>query len=111
MRNAPAVPELQEDDAALGVDRVGDELPALDLLVRIDARHVRPRGPGRQHRRRFADDQAALRGALAVICSVERIGRIAGRRRAHACQRRHDHAVRETIGPDLQRGEQRVGHA
>ena len=38
MAGAAAVPDLQEDFAALGVDGVGDQLPAVDLRLVVYAR-------------------------------------------------------------------------
>ena len=45
MRDAPDMPELEKDQAALGVHGVDHPAPALDLRVRIDAGHARTAMP------------------------------------------------------------------
>ena len=47
MRNASDVPELQEDDAALGMNGVDNLAPAGDLRFRIDAGHAGAADAGR----------------------------------------------------------------
>ena len=60
MRDAPYMPELQENPAAGRVHGVGDELPAGDLFVAINARRVRVAETLRRHLRGFGDDSPAL---------------------------------------------------
>ena len=57
MAGAAAVPELQEDPSAGRVDGVGDEFPAGDLGVRVDA-GLHPEGGVAFHRHgRLGDDE------------------------------------------------------
>jgi hypothetical protein len=92
MRDAPDMPELQEEHAALGMNGVDDLAPSLDLLFRPDAGYV---GIG--------DDQSARRGALGVVFHVQRPRREARLFRPHARQGRHHDAVLQVIRTDLQR--------
>jgi len=107
MRDAADMPELEEDDAALGVHRIRHLAPAGDLRVGIDARRRRIAAAVREHRRGFGDEQAALRRALAVIFGVERPRRKALALGPHARQRRHRDAMRKLVRTDLQRPKQR----
>src|SRR4051812_18588063 len=95
MRNAPGVPDLVEDETALGVDGAYDLFPALDLLGRVDARRARIADGLGRNIGGFGDDQPALAGALAVIGGVHRLGNVAGLAGAQPRERRHDDAMRE----------------
>jgi len=66
------MPELEKDQSALGMHRVDDAAPALDLLLRIDAGCAGIAASARHDRRGFRDDQAMRRGALRVIFRVQR---------------------------------------
>jgi hypothetical protein len=66
------MPELQEDEGALGVDGINDLAPTFDLLVRPDAGHAGIAEGSRRDRRGLGNDQPALRGALRIIFGVER---------------------------------------
>ena len=57
MRNAPHMPELQEDTPALLVHGLGDRASALHLFGRMDARRIRIADPFRTDLRRLADDE------------------------------------------------------
>jgi hypothetical protein len=106
MTGASAVPDLQEDAAALGVHRVGDQLPAGHAGRRVDAR-LAPEGGVALDRHRRRGDQQAGAGALGVVLGHQRVGEmlLAG---AGAGQRRHEDAVRHGQHADLQFGKQGV---
>src|SRR3954452_391698 len=108
MRDAADMPELEKDDAALGVHGVDNLAPARDLRLRIDAgrRWISP--AVREHGRGLRAEQGALGGALAVIFGVERPRRKALALGPHARQRRHRDAMRERVRTDLQRLKQRL---
>src|SRR3954470_22869909 len=108
MRDAADMPELEKDDAALGVHGVDNLAPARDLRLRIDAWRRRITATIREHRRGLGNEQAALGGALTVIFGIERPRRKALALGSHARQRRHRDAVRELVRTDLQRLKQRL---
>jgi hypothetical protein len=108
MRLASDVPQLLEDAAALGVDRVGDALPSRDLIIRVDTRRPGITVAAGRDRRRFGHDQAAVGRALGVVFDHEVAGNVAGIG-AHPRQRRHHDAMGQSIGADLGRHEQ-LGH-
>src|SRR3954466_15612643 len=108
MRDAADMPELEKDDAALGVHGVDHLAPARDLRLRIDAGRRWITAAVREHGRGLGDEQAALGGALAVIFGVERPRRKALALGPHARQRRHRNAMRELVRTDLQRLKQRL---
>jgi len=110
VRDTPDVPELQEDDAALGMNRIGDFAPSSNLLARIDARRSGIPSSGLNDRRCFGDNQAALCGALLVVFEVQRMRRVILLRGSHPGQRSHDDAVAELIRPDFQGRKKRRGH-
>ena len=102
--HAAGVHELQEDQTAVGVDRVGDRAPRGDLLVGLDARLAGERLRLLQRVRALGDDQADARalpvvldGQLAVDATL--VG-------ARAGERGHRDAVRELEVPDGDRGEE-----
>src|SRR4029434_4697342 len=104
-RNAPDVPELAEDVAALLVDGVGDQAPAIDLFLAVNAR-----GPGVPlallgYLRGFGIDERRRR-TLRVVAGVQRRRYVAGLPRARARERRHDHAVRQGVASQCDRREQ-----
>jgi hypothetical protein len=100
------VPELQEDQAAGLVHRVGDEAPALDLFAAVNAGRPGVALSLLRHLGRFAHDESG-RGPLRVVTSVERGGNIAGLAGARAGQWRHHHAVGNVVAPQPDRLEQR----
>jgi hypothetical protein len=57
VRDPADMPQLQEDQAAGPVDGAGDQAPALDLLLAVDARRPGVALPLHRHLRGFADDQ------------------------------------------------------
>ena len=65
MRDASGVHQLQEDQAAPRVDRVGDALPRVDLRHGVDARRAHVAFAHRRRGGAFGDDQAGV-GALSV---------------------------------------------
>jgi hypothetical protein len=90
MPNAPSVHELDEHLGAAGMNRVGNLLPAGDLLGGKNAGDARvAQGIGRRCRA-FADDQSGGR-ALRIILHHQIVGHVAGR--ATARQRAHDQAI------------------
>ena len=108
MRDAADMPELEKDDAALGVHGIRHLAPACDLRLRIDAWCRRVAAAVREHRRGFGNQQAAFGRTLAVIFGVERPRRKALALGPHARQRRHRDAMRKLVGSDLQRLKQRL---
>jgi hypothetical protein len=103
MRDAPDMPELEKDHAALGMDGIDDLAPAFDLLGQPDAGYVGIADPARHHGRRLGDDQSARCRALGVIFRVQRPRRVARPRSAHSRQRRHHDAMFEMIRTDRER--------
>src|ERR1700733_12486538 len=95
MSRAPGVPELDEHAPALGMDRVRDALPADDLFVAVDPRRAPVAAAGGRDRRRFREDQPAIRGTLAVVFEVQIARRAARPLGAEAAQGGHDDAVLE----------------
>jgi hypothetical protein len=72
MRDASDMPELEKDQSTLGMNRIDDIPPSLDLLFRIDAGRGGVAASRRHHGRGLGDDQTARRGALAIIFRVQR---------------------------------------
>ena len=101
MGDSADMPGLEEDAPAPGMDRLGDQPPALDLLRRVD--------PGRagialalgRDLGALGDDQPR-RGALGVVAGVEGMGRIfrIGTVARHGS---HDDAILQGKSPDLNR--------
>jgi hypothetical protein len=103
MRHPPDMPELEENQAAFGVHGIDDVPPAPDLRFRIDAGRAGIAASCRHDRRGLGDDQAARRGALAVIFTVQRPRGKARSFRPHPGQGRHCDAMLEPVRTDLQR--------
>ena len=103
------MPDLKEDHAALGMHRVGDQAPTLDLFGRIDAGSagITPRLLGNIGR--LGNDQTTLGRALAVIFGIQRLRHIARLTRAHPSERRHDDTVGQFDGSDADRREKEFG--
>src|ERR1700731_258292 len=76
MGDASDLPELQEDQAASLVHRVGDEAPALDLFAAVNAGRPGVALSLLRHLGRFGHDESR-RGPLRVVASIERGGNIA----------------------------------
>ncbi|WVZ96754.1 hypothetical protein U9M48_042355 [Paspalum notatum var. saurae] len=91
--DAAHVPELAEEDAALGVDGVGDGAPRRRLLGRPHARGVGVALRRGRHARGLRDEEAAAGGALRVVDGGVRLRHVAVG--ALPRQRRQHHAVRE----------------
>jgi len=89
--DATGVHELHEDPAVLLVDRVGDQAPAGDLGVGVQAGGVRVALADGRRLGALGDDEAGA-GALGVVLGVDR-GRGGALAGAVAGHRRHDEAV------------------
>ncbi len=110
MRNAPDMPELDEDAPAALVHAVGDLAPPGHLFFRVDAGRVLIALTLLRDLARLGDEQA--RGcALPVIFYRQRIGHHSGDR-AIAGQGRHHQSVRQRKGAKLKGLEEfgRRGH-
>ena len=83
---AAGVPELREDGAAFGVDRIRDALPPGDLLVGVKPRRVVVASRRERNRGRLGDDQSTIRGALRVIFELQVTGNASPRLGAQAAQ-------------------------
>src|ERR1700678_1169462 len=103
MRHPPDMPELEENQAALGMHGFGDVAPSPDLRFRIDARGAGIAASRRHDRRGLGDDQTARRGALTVIFGVELPRREARSFRPNVRQGRRQVAMMEAEETDLQR--------
>src|SRR5258708_10220684 len=101
------MPQLQEDPAALGVNRMGDATPSFNLTVRIDAGRTGVAVAADRDGRCLRNDQATLRCALGVVLNhqvawnVARIG-------THPRQRRHHDTMGKLIRANPSRREQRA---
>lgn len=107
MADPAGVHELGDNLATASVYGVGDQPPAGDLLVGVQARGVRVSLAGRRRLRALGDDQASG-GALAVVLGRQ-LGRGLPDTRAVAGQRCHDEAVAQAQVAELVRREQ-IGH-
>ena len=93
MAHAADMPELEKDAPARRMDAIGDELPARDLFVGVDARRVRIALAFGRDLRGLADEEAERR-ALRVVLGLEFARNVARRLCALAGERRHEDAVR-----------------
>jgi len=91
MRDAPDVPELQHDLAALRMHRLGHAAPARHLGLAVDARRVQVALALGADLGGLGHDEPGA-GALAVIRRHQGRGDLMGAR-AVPGQRRHDDAV------------------
>jgi hypothetical protein len=105
--NPTDVPELEEDEAAAGVDGVGDEPPTGDLLFGVNAWSLGIALTFGADLGGLGDEESAGAGALSVVLGVERVGDVAGEARAHAGQGGEDHSVIEGPGAELKGLEER----
>ena len=92
--DASDMPQLQQHPAACRVHGVGDLPPAVDLLLRPDARSMGIPDPHRRHRGRLGNDHARA-GALRVIGAHQRVRNPPRSARPVPRQRRHEDAVRK----------------
>ena len=92
MRDAADMPELGEDRAADAMHRVGDVLPARDLLGRVDAGRADIADALRADLRALGDHQAGG-GALHVVGGGQRVRDIAFKRAAARHRRQHEPVV------------------
>ena len=105
MAHAADMPKLEKDAPARRVHAVGDELPASDLLVGVDARSVRIALAFRRDLRGFADEKPE--GCpLRIVLGLEFARNVARRLRALAGERRHEDAVRAVEVAQADRVEQ-----
>src|ERR1700723_2532223 len=94
MRDCARVPELCNHAAAGCMDGIRDASPSADLLLRPQARRIRPVKSFRANRSGLRDDQSG-RSTLRVILRLQGRGHMIMRLRAHPGERRHDDAVRK----------------
>src|SRR5579859_5874610 len=106
MRDAADMPELEKDQAALGVYGVDHTAPSLDLRLRIDAGNAGIATAGHHDGRGFRNQQTARRGALRIVFGVERSRRETQSFRPHSCQWRHHDTMLEPVRADLKRRKQ-----
>jgi hypothetical protein len=105
--DAADVPELAEEDGALGVDGVDDGAPGVHLLGRPDAGGVGVALRRVGDARGLGDHEPALGGALGVVDGGVRLRHVAVG--ALPRQRRHHHPVLELEVAHLVRRQQRSG--
>jgi hypothetical protein len=82
------MPQLQENPATLGMDRISDTPPSGALTLRIDAGRLAIAVAADRDRRRLGNDEAAVRRALGIVFD-HHVARNVARIGAHPCQRRH----------------------
>ncbi len=102
------MPDLHEDPAALGVDRIGHPAPAFDLLGGVDAGRVLIALRGVGDLRRLGDDEAGA-GALAVIFGHQRGGHEAGTGAVAGEGRHHDAVLQGDVAEAVGLEERGVG--
>ena len=93
MGDAPDVPELEEEEAALVVDGLRQELMSFHLLVGHNAGTVAVPVAFGGDVRGLSNDQGGRR-SLAIVKGIERRGHLA-RAGSQASQRGHDNSMRE----------------
>ncbi len=84
------MPDLHEDSAARGMNRIRDFLPLTDLFVRVDTRLAREGRRLRGNHGAFGNDQTTA-GTLSVVLAHQLIGHMIDR--ATAGQGRHNDAI------------------
>ena len=104
-RQAAAVPELADDQPATGMDCIGDQAPAGNLLIRPDAGGEGVAAALWRNDGAFGNDQAGT-GALGVVLGHHRRRHVAGVVAAAAGERRHDDAVLQFEGAKAHRGQE-----
>lgn len=70
------MPELAEEEGALGVHRVNDGLPGLHLLLAPEPRHLRVPCCRLRHRAGLGDEKDAWRCPLLVIQGIMRLRQV-----------------------------------
>src|SRR5262249_42506407 len=105
-RDAPDMPELQEDHRTPGMHGVDDLAPAFDLRVGIDAGYARAAATARDHGRGLGDEEPALGGALRIVFSIERPRREGRLCRARPRQWRKHDTMPDLVRTDLERRKQ-----
>jgi hypothetical protein len=101
MRDAADMPELEENDRALGVDGIDDLLPAFDLRLALNAGNIGMTETARHDGGSFRYQKPAWGRALRVIFRIQRPRRERRLLRAEPRQRRQCDAMLELIGSDL----------
>src|SRR5258708_37683714 len=94
MRDRPGMSNLREDCAALGVHRMGDGAPALDLAFRKEAGDVDESDRARADPSALCENEAGRR-PLAIVFDMKIGGREFGIARAAARHGGHHRAVSE----------------
>jgi hypothetical protein len=102
------MPQLQEDPATLGMDRINDTPPSGDLTIRIDAGRAGIAVAADRDRRRLRNDEAAARRALGIVLD-NHVARNLARIGAHPRQRRHHDTMGQMIRAKFKRREE-CGH-
>src|ERR1700679_1650978 len=95
VRHSSHVPELQEDESALGMDRLGDQLPALHLRLGMNAGSAGVAFPLSRDLRCFRDQESAAGCTLPVIGGIQGARNVPGRGGAHAGERSEDDSMGE----------------
>jgi len=109
VRHSPHMPELQENASAFCVYGLADSLPALNLLVAMDAGRPGVTLALLRNLCSLGNDQCST-GTLTVVLDVHRCRYVARLPRSRASQRRHDDAVIEGELAEFDRAEQVMSH-
>src|ERR1700723_1050044 len=100
------MPQLREEDAAPGVDRVYNLFPSFYLLIRVHGRRPKPATGRGRDRGCFADDEPAVRSSLRIVLEHHAAGNIPGLFRSVPGERGHDYPMLQHIGSDFERCEE-----
>ena len=103
------VPQLKDDPPTLLMNRIGDELPAFDLLLAPDSRRRGPAEAFHADAGGFGNDQAGA-CTLAIIGRHHFVGDRTGLGRPAAGERSHENAVLRLDGAKSKRFEQFFVH-
>ena len=93
---AASVPELAEEEGALGVHRIHDGLPCLHLVVAPEPGHTRVPRRRLLHRAGLGDEEDARRRPLLVVEGVVRLRQVLQRPAARH-RRKNNPATTNTI--------------
>ena len=67
VRRPASVPKLDEHVTAVGMDRICNPFPTRHLLIAVETRCAAVAAARRRDRRRFCENQPAVRGTLAIV--------------------------------------------
>jgi hypothetical protein len=117
VRDPSGVHDLGEDDAALGVHGVGDGPPALDLLVRVQARRARVALAHRRGLGALGDDETGpgplgvvrRHGGVGTPSAVARLRVIGAMTMRLASWSRPQAVAREDVGHEVPHDQSEVG--